>query len=157
MNQDEWIPEEEISGKGSGQSTDSDWLEKLAMAIEDGDERVLKNEKAVRLLRSFALDVQVRDAERAKAATLEERVDHALCSLVDGWADVPMGSTWATVAATWLLSRRVKEAGNRSLAGGALGGIGSLIGLAKGFSGLPDTAGIPKEPGFGGFDSKTDE
>jgi len=146
-----------------GKTTDANWLEELAEKIEIGDSSLLFDEKTARLLRTFAIDLDIRQREAKKEATLDERIDGMLRFYMEDALDrhqrgdnLVYGRQIETLqtAATWLLSRRMKEAGSRSLMGGALGGLGGILSAVKGLSGFPDTIGIPKDDGF---DSKPDE
>lgn len=68
------------------------------------------------------------DASFEPSLRLESRVEETLSFFAEGWAEHPysakFGEAGGIMAALWLLQRRVKAAGNKSLIGGGLSGLG---------------------------------
>jgi hypothetical protein len=139
MNQGEWILEEEISGETDERSEDRIWLEKLANALETEAEwpRHFQDQMddILARLRSIAIGCDQLALERRRMVRLEEQVDAKLCKEVEKWLSMEETSAdFDCVAATWLLSRRTKSAGNMQALGGGLGALGTAA-LASMFKG----------------------
>jgi hypothetical protein len=139
------------------------FLETLALSVADAGEVTFRDDearkRAVRLLRSIAIGCDQLALEHKRMGALEEKVDSALCARVETWAEehpaasempaerLALDMRAAQVAATWLLARRTKSAGNMHALGGAAGGIGGLVSLISAFGKTPGDEGAEDKEG----------
>ncbi|MCJ7796848.1 MAG: hypothetical protein MUQ56_08795 [Thermoleophilia bacterium] len=118
----------------TGMNEDRALIESMADAIADGGAINFATPEdrawAVKQLRGIAIGCDQLATHNRRVLLLEERVDQMLCERLERWikdnADL-RGDPLPLVAATWLLSRRTKNAAMTQAIGSAAGGLGNLL------------------------------